>query len=421
MQPTRTLILVALASLGSPAASAQPPSESPPAEAPPVEAPPVEAPPADDIDLAALGLDPAAAFDDRINIYGFADFNYQRAYFGPRSLAPDSSNFLVGNLNVYLAKNLTPRWRSLVEVRFLFSPNGAYAADGSYVSTTTPDPANQHRPIEWGGIRIERAYLEYDLHTKLTVRAGRFLSPYGIWNIDHGSPAIISTIRPYVIGEAFIPEAQTGIHLFGATHVGEYRIGYHATVSNGRASAEATSDPDAQFAYGGRIEVSAPWAGTLNAGVSAYAGRATRLGAHALSPSVVFDEATLAADLMWARGRFLAQGEGLGRRRDYLTGHRRARGTGFQPDGHDVGAYVLAGYRFNRAWNVMPYVVGELYEPLEHALFERVRGVSFGLNFRPTPTVVLKAATTIAETEGAGLYGELGRFTLLTTQAAWVF
>src|SRR6185295_16155697 len=64
----------------------------------------------DDIDLASLGLDPsAAAFDDKLNIYGFADVSYYAQHFVQPlpTIAQDTRTFEIGNLNLYLAKNLT--------------------------------------------------------------------------------------------------------------------------------------------------------------------------------------------------------------------------------------------------------------------------------------------------------------------------
>jgi hypothetical protein len=427
MHITRTLLTALIVAGSVHTASAQPVEDPPPpapVEVAPVPAAPAPAPaPAEEFDLASIGLDPTAAFDDKLNIYGFADFTYTAIQLSkPSMLVDDNRSFGVGNLNIYLSKNLTRRWRTFAEVRFLFAPNGSTNTDGTITNTTTQDSANTFRPIEVGGIRIERVYLELDLHPKLSIRAGHFLSPYGVWNIDHGSPAIIPTLRPYVIGEQFIPEHQTGIELFGSHYVDEYRIDYHATVSNGRSPAEATQDPDSKLAFGGRLALTAPWAGTLTLGVSGYRGRASSLATSILTePESISDEVAYAADLVWKHEGLVAQGEIMIRDRHFLVGKRPLSNGGFLPDGRDFGAYVLAGYRFDRAWNVMPFAMYEYYKPLEPLLFATMQVTSLGLNFRPTPTIVLKAMATMGQTTGVGIYGELDRIYYYTTQAAWVF
>jgi hypothetical protein len=424
MHTTRSTLLATLivAGLGH-AAFAQPNDAVPPDAVPPAEpvraepgpvAPPAPVtvaphahPPAEEFDLASVGLDATTTFDDKLNIYGFVDFTYTALHFRRASpLFSDARSFAVGNLNIYLSKNLTRTWRTLAEVRLMFAP----------------DPANLYRPVEWGGVRIERVYLEYDLHPKLTIRAGRFLSPYGIWNIDHGSPTIIGTMRPYVIGEQFIPEHQTGIELFGSHYIDEYRIDYHATVSNGRSPAEATQDPDGQLAFGGRLALTAPWAGTVTLGMSAYRGRASSLATtYGGDPPIASDEVAYAADVVWKHGGFIAQGEILIRDREFLVGKRPRRGSGFLPNGRDLGMYALAGYRFDAAWQVMPFAMVEHYRPNEVTLFEQVKAGSAGLNFRPAPAIVLKAMATMADTTGTGTVGALGRIYYVTGQAAWVF
>ena len=77
--------------------------------------------PSDDSDLSALGLDPTAApFDDRLNIYGFADFTWQDS----KSLG---RNFASGKLNLYLAKSFSSAWRALAEVRLMYVPSNTTA------------------------------------------------------------------------------------------------------------------------------------------------------------------------------------------------------------------------------------------------------------------------------------------------------
>jgi hypothetical protein len=374
-----------------------------------------------DVDLAMLGLDPSASpFDDKLNIFGFADMSYQAWHFDHHIVgASDSHGFAAGNLNLYVSKNLTEAWRTLVEVRFLYLPNGGTDASGNTVVTTVNDPSNFDRPITWGGILIERAYAEYDVDEHLTIRAGRFLTPYGIWNTDHGSPAIIAAYRPYIIGEEFFPEQQTGIELFGKKLLGDYRLGYHATITNGRSPVDAVSDPDGKLAFGGRLEFEAPWSGTLKLGASGYMGRYTGVAAVGATAES-YEERSYGADVLWDHGGLRVQAELIGNDRHYLENTRAIYSKGFIPDGRQWGGYALAGYRLDRYWNVMPFAMVEYIQPIDDTLYDHITGYSAGLNFRPSSSVILKVMYDFALARGDGLLGNVD-INVFTSQIAWVF
>jgi len=376
------------------------------AEAAAIAATPGAAHPADDVDLTELGLDASggAIFDDKLNIYGFADMSWQRQWGGPNAITQQS--FVSGKLNLYFAKAFTPKWRFLAEIRFMYAPNGSAADTGTAgpstappTNTTVADTTDFNHPLTWGGIAIQRAYVDYALDTLLTIRAGHFLTPYGIWNVDHGSPAIISAYAPHIISEALFPEAQTGLELYGSALVGDYQVGYYATLSNGRSPVEPTQDLDHRVALGGRLEFEAPWAGTFKVGVSAYGGRATEIVTQApplppgappdpTAPTVPYqwsyNEHDYAADVQWDHG-------GLHLQAEYIYHHRDPAGDIVTPSsqGTNQGYYVFAGYRFDRLWNVMPFSYYESWSPLGGAV--NIKEINGGFNFRPTPAVVLKA------------------------------
>jgi hypothetical protein len=215
------------------------------------------------------------------------------------------------------------------------------------------------------------------------------------------------------------PEHQTGLDLFGATYAGDYRIGYHATLSNGRSPTEANNDVDSKVAFGGRLELEAPLAGTLKLGASFYTGRYTNLPPTVGAVPESYDEHAFGADAQWDRGGVHAQGELVFEDRAYRAGQRTPTIGGFVPDGRSVGYYGLAGYRFASAWNIMPFAMSERYLPVDKAYFAGVFGYSVGVNFRPTATVVLKASVGQARFEGGAFDGVT--ISITSAQAAWVF
>ncbi|MEO6600391.1 MAG: hypothetical protein ABIQ16_10995, partial [Polyangiaceae bacterium] len=183
----------------------------------------------------------------RLDLYGFADLTYTRLLIPKsspwnRAYYPTNS-FAVGNFNLYLSSNLGDSWRALGEVRFLYLPNGATSADAQTgdvkrTDTTVLDYAGFEEPIHWGAIRIERVWVEHEFSTLFKLQVGAFLTPYGIWNVDHGTPAIIGIRAPFAVAEELFPAHQTGLHLYGNIFFDPLEIGYHLTLSNGRGPVE---------------------------------------------------------------------------------------------------------------------------------------------------------------------------------------
>ena len=385
----------------------------------------------------------------KLEIYGFADFSYLHLLGNKDNIlkqyvAPYPS-FYVGHLNLYLASTLGENWRSLAEVRFTYSPLGdedKQASDGSFLvqDTNAVDYAELQRTFSWGGIQIERAWVEYQPFDFLSIRGGQWLTPYGYWNDDHGSPTIIAVHKPFPIGDAFFPEHQTGLIALGKYFVGNTAIGYAATLSNGRGPYDVIRDLDNNKAVGGRLYVETSAFGNLTVGVDAYRGRYTastkryRVDTSGADPvaviyrttDVAYDELRLGADVRWLYKGLHVQGEVMTNEARYDERYR-PRTVGFDPkptfaaDYRRIGGYLLVGYR-TKFFNLMPYVTGEHSSYTNSDLAPPTWAWSAGVNLRPTPNVVLKAELAIATFDGVGSTG-LGKDDLpyFGTQAAWAF
>jgi hypothetical protein len=400
------------------------PDQPPAPAAPPAPVPAAPAPADADADAAAAqamaDVTTAAQSESegyRLNLYGFSDFTFTK-YLDKGTFGPPVSTFAVGNLNLYAAAELGESWRALTEVRFTYLPNGAVPLAQSQsavppppTDTAVPDYTEINRPIRWGGVIIERVYVERTFLSWLTVRAGQFLTPYGIWNVDHGSPVIIGVYRPYIIGENLFPRSQTGLEAFGSGLAGPVEVGYHLTLSNGRGPTDTYRDMDGNKAVGWRLwgRYRTAELGTLSAGFSGYRGKYTNantvFGPDAkgnlsltLQPTEQYDELAVAGDLKWERGGALVQSEFVMNERAYNDAARAPSSSlfgppGFVPDHRRWGAYGLAGYRFSFL-GIMPWGGGEYYN-LGHQSSD-VAAFWGGLNVRPTPRVVLKAQLTRA-------------------------
>jgi len=384
----------------------------------------------------------------RLDLYGFADMTYLRL------LVPKSSvwnrfyfptnSFAVGNFNLYMSSNLGDSWRALGEVRFMYLPNGAttnntQTGDIVRTDTTVLDYAGFEEPIHWGGIRIERIWVEHEFGSLFKVQVGQFLTPYGIWNVDHGTPAIIGIRAPVAVADELFPAHQTGIQLYGSKFFDPFEIGYHLTLSNGRGSVEYEDFNDDK-AVGGRLYLKTEAFGSLTFGTAFYRGGyydrsakyvLTSKDGHPvvdqqLTTISKYQEFSLGADLKWQWKHLLVQGEAIVNEANYSQGGRpRAQVAigqqGFQADYRRWGAYGLVGYR--TPWvQTMPYAMLQYVFAPDNPLVPPVLGAQLGLNIRPTPAVVLKTEVTFTHFGGAGSGGlGLSPLRVWASQVAWAF
>jgi hypothetical protein len=81
-------------------------------------------------------------------------------------------------------------------------------------------------------LALERFYVDYAINELATLRAGKFLTPIGRWNLIHASPLVWTTSRPLVTTVAF-PTNVTGLMVSGTVQVAASAIDYSVYGSNG--------------------------------------------------------------------------------------------------------------------------------------------------------------------------------------------
>jgi hypothetical protein len=403
-------------------------------------------------ELSKLGLTQikgGGLLDPALQLSGFADFRFlsllvrkDSAWRGALQRYPA---FSIGNLNLFVAKNLADTLRMLGEVRFTVLPNGAISssadlATGAYVSTLVQDYTDFNRPMRWAGIEIERLYVEWSPYPWLTLRAGMFLTPYGVWNLDHGSPTVVAAQRPVVIGQALFPEHQTGLELFGEFDLtAHHSFGYYVTLSNGLGPVSEYRDFDANKALGARGYWRYDRLGELQAGGSFFWGTDTAArevpalaadGKHLVYNQELTEQAevlALAADVQWKYAGLLVQAEFVTRQRRYeelgrVGSVNPLAGRYIAPrDALSWGAYGLLGYRFE--WlGVMPFALLETIDSTDAltAIRLRTRAFSLGLNVRPTAELVFKLQYSEARFPNDSAFGN-APLRILQCQIAWAF
>lgn len=344
-----------------------------------------------DAELAALmgegdGGEAAGVEEKKtLRFYGFMEAGLQKSWgslFDTGVSQSDASNFVLGNVNLYMDAEPVPEWRSLVEVRFTTLPHGAERftvanAQTERINTTvqdTSDPTGGFMEQRLGGIIIERAQIEWRPSDYLNLRVGYFLTPVGIYNVDHGTPARLMLRPPLFMAIGLFPERQTGVELFGRVHFMPWELGYSLYVSNGRTI--PATDMDEDKAIGGRLTLSTRGDIGLQIGSSFFYGSTEDYekkigvvdGTAALvrNETIAFDELGLGGDVSLDAGAFRLRAEWVSRLQVYEQGKHELYISGTYADSWNHGAYMVAAYEL--PWyGLEPFLIFDcFYYPRPH-------------------------------------------------------
>ena len=361
-------------------------------------------------EMAGLMSDPEEelAADPTVSVYGFADVGLQRSWGPIASLVPGGTTkttFVLGNVNLYFDAKPIPDWRFLSEVRFGLFPHGATdrstSAQAPLINNTVGDDSSASggfTTITWNGVILERAHVDWEPSDEFNLRSGLFLTPLGIYNVDHGSPTRIMLEAPLLIIAELMPVRQIGVEAFGRFQALPWTLGYHLYVSNGRQPGQLDYADDK--AIGTRL-----WAQTrrpfpMTFGVSGYTGRYERVQkAIALradgnldiseNEDVAYREYIAAADASADIGDLRLRAEHLVRWRIFDEGKRTSYVPGtYDADAMVLGSYIMAAYRL--PWlGLEPLVQFDIIRS-NVPLGDYIARSSAGLNIYFDPAVVLR-------------------------------
>lgn len=368
--------------------------------------------------LESMGTEEDFA-EKRLSIYGFFDFTFGRTWVDNKSiidgLAWQYSSFMMQNINLYFVSKITETLDALLELRFTFLPLGhetslevAGAAEYERVDTLvyTIEP---RRDVRLGGIGIERIHLTWRPSDYIGLLVGYFLTPYGIWNVDHGSPLLITVNWPYVQFAQIVPQNQLGIQIFGrAIPTRRVYFDYALTVSNGRGPMDTIHDLDENKAIGLKLKITYESRHhTAALGGYGYIGQYTdaKKIIKSFDPFSAVQKRTEqyteyigSLDMLLMFYGFRIQAEYARRLAVYTKRPPREmeHGIGFQPDFIHHAVYGLISYELPFAEKmkgliITPYAMME-YSNSDNTIpgFESTT-ITFGLNLKPSPYIVLKA------------------------------
>lgn len=235
------------------------------------------------------------AENDKFNFYGFADMSITK-YFpkdGSFSMGIDrmdeKTNFGLDHINLYGSFQPNSRLRFLTELSFQDKPvdyqnkTGAryimsspfFSSDSTWTVAEVAPKNKIQKGItlyDWGSFSVERAVFSVALNRYLNFSFGKFITPAGIWNVDHGSPVIMTILQPtqYSHDEIY-PKSQIGIMEDGKAFLGDADFSYSVYISTGRDNQSLYEPQD--LSAGGQLRMGLPLLDEFTFGLSGYTGR----------------------------------------------------------------------------------------------------------------------------------------------------
>jgi hypothetical protein len=385
-----------------------------------------------------------AAFKPSLRLYGFFEMTFGRHFFKDTDIASlyihNSWSFALTRFNLFVDSQMTETLGALAEVRFTFLPLGQVQNQTVYMNnngqlvevpgtefertdTYVMDPVSSTE-FNLGGIQIERIHLTYTPVDWFNVLAGRFITPFGIWNVDHGSPVVIPVRLPQMLQRQFVPLAQTGLQVYGRLFPHEtLQLNYALTLTNGRGPIDAVHDLDNNKGLGLRLRLLYEHDDiSLSVGGHGYTGsyRDEEL-ALIIDPAAStmetnkettedYNELSISADLQLKLMGFLLQAEYVRQRVTYneplavdeinlimeLKDPLGARGPYYVANYIAQGFYVLGAYtlpleRWLGQVRLTPFFLFEYNDRSDVVDYNDMKELyEAGLNIRPTPALVFK-------------------------------
>lgn len=282
----------------------------------------------------------------RIPGTGFTLGGYATLGYDPRNSA--STNEPLNRLSMFVWWEGAGRWKVFGEVE---------------AESTLGARAGNVRN-EDGHLSLERIYVDYALLESTSLRAGKFLTPVGRWNLVHAAPLVWTTSRPLTTSNAF-PTNATGLMVNGRLAPAGREIEYSVYASNGHELGPNSSIDTFKNALG--VHLNAPMLSNTQLGLSYVTFEQERsAGEH---------KQLIGLDFLWKRDRYEISAEGIYR----FSGKDRSL--------DERGAFVQAVLPLTPQW----YAIGRYERYRVTRQVTDLQQYVIGLNYRVTSAIILKA------------------------------
>ncbi|WP_329741848.1 porin [Dyella sp. A6] len=289
-----------------------------------------------------------------LRIGGYADLHYY-------DIQDQRATYSVRDISLFATKDLGTRWQ-------LF---------GELDAGNTVDLSAGHATSSDSELDVERLYLDYHASQSVSFRFGKFLTPFGEWNLIHADPLTWTVSRPLTTSAAFARHA-AGAMMYGTVPVHGNDLDYWVYGDDSTDLGVGQDQDRAYSAFGAD--------GTVRNNFRRALGG--RLLYHLLGDRLGIGMSVLDYELQQPRQHYRLAGLDFnwnGRWLD-LTGEAIRRSGGTTGRSGDKGGFVELEVPLRQRL----YLVGR-YERYSSAVLEQTSTIrTLGLNYRPIPGIVLK-------------------------------
>ena len=114
----------------------------------------------------------------------------------------------------------------------------------------------EHAPntsSEKGEISLDRLYIQKDFSENLSLRAGKFGTPFGHWTPTHWAILVETITKPLHESNKYIPAKSVGLETFGIIFLKEHELEWKLFLSNGSETDGTDKMDDVSFGGGGDL------------------------------------------------------------------------------------------------------------------------------------------------------------------------